>query len=555
METDKHKRVTLTSVFIIGIWLVSSLAFAQQKQTADDLDLQMQLAGKQGTTLVQQQGVALEATIDPEKYYVGPSDMISVNIWMSPPMNFMLTVTPEGTLIIPTIGEVKVSDLTLAKARQQILQEAHKKYLAVEITATLIKPRPIIVTVTGNVLNAGLYTLTAIDRATKAIEEANKPTRTQTQNDAAGSIGSMSTRNIVLKHKDGNEERIDITKFLATKNDNWNPYLREGDVVVVPRKNPVKNVFGIYGEVNAPGRYELVDGDSFLDAIQIGMGVTRLAMTDSIEFTHLNESGTELYPQLFNLQDVQSGKQENIKLQPGDRIVIKAKRELREDYRVLVSGEVLYPGFYPITKNHTRLSEVVRQAGGFTEFAALKSAELNRRSVQAADVDVERLLSFRGGVSPEDSTDYFLETELRLKKEIVNVDFEKLFVRGDSAQNIILQTDDYIVVPSVKRTIYVFGQVVSPGHIPFVSGNDVKYYVAHAGGFTDRARTGDLKVIKGKTKQWLDPDETTIEDGDYIWVPKEPDRSFAYYMTIASQAATVLSVVLGIAVVIVQVTK
>jgi protein involved in polysaccharide export with SLBB domain len=555
MEIGNLKKMRIIRRFFIGLCIFSSLSFAQQKPTSDELELQMQMGNKQGTTLVQQQGVALEATIDPEKYFVGPSDMIAVNIWMSPPMNFTLTVTPEGTLIIPTIGEVKVSDLTLTHARERILQEAHKKYLAVEITTTLIKPRPIIVTVTGNVLNAGLYTLASIDRATKAIEEANKPTRTQTQSDAAGSIGSMSTRNIVLKHKDGKEERIDITKFLATKDDNWNPYLREGDVVIVPRKNPVKNVFGIYGEVNAPGRYELVEGDSFLDAIQIGMGVTRLAMTDSIEFTHLNESGTELYPQLLKLQDVQSGKQENIKLQPGDRIVIKAKRELREDYRVVVSGEVMYPGFYPITKNHTRLSEVIRQAGGFTEFAALKSAELNRRSVQPADVDVERLLSFRGGVAPEDSADYYLETELRLRKEIVNVDFEKLFVKGDSAQNIILQTDDYIVVPSVKRTIYVFGQVVSPGHIPFVSGNSVKYYVAHAGGFTDRARTGDMKVIKGKTKQWLDPDETTIEDGDYIWVPKEPDRSFAYYMTIASQAASVLSVVVGIAVIAVQVTK
>jgi polysaccharide biosynthesis/export protein len=551
MEIDKLKYIVRIVAFSFSCLV--TFAIAQQKQTTSDLE--MQLESRQGMTLVQPQGIALEATIDPEKYYVGPSDMIAVNIWMSPPMSFTLTVTPEGILIIPTIGEVKVSDLTLAKARERILQEAHRKYLAVEITATLVKPRPIIVSVTGNVLNAGLYTLTSVDRATKAIEEANKPARTQTQTDAENSIVLMSTRNIVLKHKDGTQSRVDITKFLATKDEQWNPCLREGDVVVVPRKNPTKNVIGIYGEVNAPGRYEFVEGDDVLGTIQIGMGVTRLAMIDSIEFTRLNEDGTILKSQFLSLDEIQKGSQENIKLQPGDRIVVKAKKELREDYRVSIIGEVSYPGVYPITKNTTHLSEVIKQAGGFTEFAALKSAELNRRSIQPADVDIERLLSFRGGVSAEDSADYYLETALRLKKEIVNVDFEKLFIKGDSTQNVILQTDDYIVIPSVKKTIYVFGQVVSPGHIPFVSDRDEKYYIAHAGGFTDRARTGDMKIIKGKTKQWLDPDETTIEDGDYIWVPKDPDRSFAYYMTIASQAASVLSVVIGIAVVVIQVTK
>ena len=61
---------------------------------------------------------ALEGPVDPEKYYVGPSDILSVNIWISPPLNFSLTVTPEGTLIIPTVGEVRVTDLTLREAKK-----------------------------------------------------------------------------------------------------------------------------------------------------------------------------------------------------------------------------------------------------------------------------------------------------------------------------------------------------------------------------------------------------------------------------------------------------
>lgn len=555
-DSEKYHLLRYFMLSLLIIFFYAAGITAQEKSTSirtgnlDDL-----LQEKSAMSVAQPQGVALESAIDGESYYVGPSDVFSVNIWMSPPLNFILTVTPEGTLIIPTVGEVRVTDMLLGRAKEKIIGEIRKKYITTEITATLTRPRPIIVTVTGNVLNEGLYTLTSIDRANKAIEEANKPNRLQSQEELKQLFMTMSTRNIIIKHRNGNQDRVDLAKFLATKEDKWNPYLREGDVIVVPRKNPLKNVIGIYGEVNSPGRYEFVDGDTFLDVVRIGMGFTRLAIIDSLEFSRLNNDGTELTTSNININDVLAGKISDFPLEPGDRVVVKARKELREDYRVTIEGEVLFPGTYPITKNNTRLTDIIRTAGGFTEFALLKSAELNRRSVEPNEVQKERLMSYRGGVSPEDSSDYYLETEVRLRKEIVNVDFGKLFLSGDSTQDVLLQSEDIIIVPSVKKTVYVFGQVVSPGHIPFVSGEGAEYYVLKAGGFTDRAREGDMKVIKSKTKQWLDPGETEIEDGDYVWVPKDPDRPFAYYMTIASQAASVLSVIIGIAVIVIQVTN
>jgi hypothetical protein len=168
---------------------------------------------------------------------------------------------------------------------------------------------------------------------------------------------------------------------------------------------------------------------------------------------------------------------------------------------------------------------------------------------------LERLVSLRGGVSQEDSAYYFLETDLRIKRELVNTDFMKLFVLGDSTADIMLQSEDYIMIPPRRGTIYVFGQVRSPGNVAFMTGADADYYVNQAGGFTDVAREGDVRIIKAATRQWLNPDETQIDEGDYVWVPREPERSFAYYMTIASQTASVLSVIIGIAVLAVQASK
>lgn len=544
-------------VFILLLLFTSSVLgqIGRDKEASNIFD-SFDSKSRQAQQLMQQpQQVALEGAVDAEKYFVGPSDKIAVNIWISPVVNFVLTVTPEGTLIIPTVGEVKVADKTLAEVKKIVYNEVRKKYINSEITITLIEPRPIIVTVAGNVLNPALYTLSSVDRVDKALQAANTVAQRQTQGDLAAVVERMSTRNILLKRKDGSTIRIDIPKFLATKEDRHNPYLREGDVVIVPRKNPYKNVIGVYGEVNNPGRFEYVEGDSITDALKIALGLTRLANLDSIEFSRLDSEAKILETKILKLSEITNGNSQNIPLEPGDRIVVKQKLEMREDFVVYIGGEVKFPGTYPITKNNTRLSDALRVAGGFTEFASLKSAELYRRSVSAREIDIERIMSMRGSIPADDTASYFMETELRLQKEIVNVDFEKLFLHNDKTQDVLLKDGDYIQVPSTKNTIYVFGQIISPGHIPFIKGGSFEYYVSKCGGFTDAARKGDVKIIKNKTKQWLDPDETTIEEGDYIWVPKKPERSFAYYTTVLSQTASILSVVVGIAVLIVQVTK
>ncbi len=532
---------------------------AQEKKDPRRLDLlDLMSPDRTNVSLTQPAGMALESTVDPERYYVGPSDMIAVNIWMSPPQNYTLTVTPEGTLIIPTIGEVRVSDLTLAEAKKKILSEARKKYLNVEITATLVKPRPIIVSVVGTVLNPGLYTINAVDRTNRAIDEANKLSRFQTGYELEPVLRTMSMRNIVVKHRDGSFNRVDLQKYFATHDESLNPYLREGDIVVVPKRDPLKNVFAVYGQFNTNGRFEYVPGDSLLDAIKIANGLTGRALPEEAIFSRMNDDGTSLSNKTINLAAIMDRREPNIPLQPGDRIIVKARSDERADYNVDIRGEVRYPGTYPITRNRTRLSEVIRDAGGFTDFASLDHAEIVRQTYlpeNVKEIEKEEILSMRGRGSSSDTTGYEVESLLRIHQEAVVVDFKKLFVDKDTSQDVILQREDQIIVPSRYRTVYVFGQVVSPGHIPFVEGKDVGYYVRRAGGFADHANEGDVKIIKAKTKQWLKPGDTRIEEADNVWIPAEVEHPFGYYMTVASQMATVVSVVIGLAVIIVQLRK
>src|SRR5437867_9954892 len=157
----------------------------------------------------------------------------------------------------------------------------------------------------------------------------------------------MSMRNIVLKHKDGTQDRVDLQRYYATREVRWNPYLREGDIVVVPKRDPWKNVFAVYGQVNTNSRFEYVAGDSLLDAIKIANGLSSRALPEEVIFSRLNDDGTSMMNRTINLPDVMAGREPNIPLQPGDRIIVKPKPDLREDYNVDLHGEVRYPGTYP----------------------------------------------------------------------------------------------------------------------------------------------------------------------------------------------------------------
>jgi len=542
---------------VVVLLLIPAVAAGQSdtKREATDIDIFGDRDRASSLSIIQPKGPALESVIAPEQYHVGPSDGFSVNVWASPPLSYQLTVTPEGTLIIPTVGEIPVAGLTLSIARERCLEAIRKRYLRSDATLTLVTPRPILVTVQGEVLNPGTYQMAAYNRVDNVIEEANKLQIRQGPTKPGFAREKMSRRRIIVRHNDGSHEIVDIPKFLATKDDHWDPYLREGDNIVVPENNFERNVFGVYGEVNSPGRFEYAQGDSVKDAIRIAYGFTPHARADSVELTRQDLNGGIVQRTTINARAIMDGTVPDFPLQPGDALLVHGSIDRRGDYRVEVKGEVVHPGMYPISRDHTSLTEVIRSAGGFTENASLQLAEVVRHTVASPEIELERLESIRGGVPPDDSAYYYLETDLRIKKEVVNVDFLKLFNGRDSTQDVTVQDEDIIDVPSLKKTVYVFGQVVNPGHIEFVAGEDIWYYIRKAGGITDRAREGDIKLVKAKTRQWLSPGGLQVDEGDYVWVPKNPERPFGYYLNIVAQSAAIVSVALSAALLVVQLRK
>jgi protein involved in polysaccharide export with SLBB domain len=233
-----------------------------------------------------------------------------------------------------------------------------------------------------------------------------------------------------------------------------------------------------------------------------------------------------------NLLAGKNGHSADMALQPNDRIFVRENPELRKERMISVKGAVARPGEYAIVYNQTTLSEIIAQAGGFTPEASIAETKLIRNydhpDQMLNDPDYARLVDSRlADLKPQDR-EYF-NYETAIKRGFVAVDFLKLFNHHDQSADVLLLDGDEIYVPSLRRTVNVFGQVVNPGYVTHIDGTDYRYYVEKAGGFSKEADRDKVRVLKRDTKAWIKPEEAKIEPGDEIFVSRKVPRPASIY--------------------------
>ena len=100
------------------------------------------------------------------------------------------------------------------------------------------------------------------------------------------------------------------------------------------------------------------------------------------------------------------------------------------------------------------------------------------------------------------------------------VDFERLFQQGDLSQNIQIEPDDYLYFPSANvNEVYVLGAVGSPGIQGFTPNATVISMVTTRGGFTPKAYTDHVLVVRGSLSQ----PKTFVVNASRILKAKEHD--------------------------------
>lgn len=578
----KRTHAKLTLVLFATAFLPLT-AFSQIEPGSDPFKALMggESSDRAATALLGQEVAPVARTVDAEHFVCGARDLLSLAVTAPIPMDLVLPVSADGALIIPRVGAVPVGGHSLAKARALVGEAMKNKYPAYQGTLSLVQPRPIIVDVQGVVKSPGLMTVTAATPVSVALQMAEMPkdNTAPTPMDmlqGGGDVASVSPnyrdrlgnryfgmremderslRRVVIQHADGSTSRADIPMYEATRDGRYDPLLREGDLVIVPQRDVGASSIGVFGAVQRPGMFEFLEGDRLSDLLRMGFGLDPTRRITGAELTRISKENVQL--DVAVLRDPSSI--EDMPLLPGDRLFVYAEQQrMSGSGGAAVDGEVLTPGVYPIESGVTTLSELVRKAGGFTAQAWPGLAEMYRRQtgIDGFVLDHEREGEKNFEKSPlfnEDTLYWALSGKLREGQ--VAVDFHRLFVRGDQSADITLEDGDVLLIPRNTGTVYVYGQVITDGFVPWSQGKDFDWYIERAGGYGESASESRARVIKANTRAWLEPDDAVIEPGDLIYVPHEPVVRLANTTDYLSVIAAIVGGLAGVTSLVITVLR
>ena len=306
----------------------------------------------------------------------------------------------------------------------------------------------------------------------------------------------------------------------------------------------------LFESINDAVFVQYAEGDSLLDLINLAHGLTldvNLSQAEIVRFGSDNKTTESVVIPIKELI-IDNQRDKNLPLLPDDRVFIRSIPKFHEKKQATILGEVLYPGVYAVEEGKTKLSELVSLAGGFTPLSSLAEAEMIRQTPeQVVDLEFERLKKM--DVADMSKTEYeYFKTKSREKPGRVACDFEKLFVKHQAEQDILLKDGDIINIPAKSLVVKVSGNVVNPGLIEYEPGKDYAYYIKKAGGFSFKARKGKVRIIKGITGEWIKPSKSQrIDPGDAVWIPEKPDRDYwAFFkdaMIVLGNMATIYLVV------------
>ncbi|MET0414081.1 MAG: polysaccharide biosynthesis/export family protein [Polyangiaceae bacterium] len=109
---------------------------------------------------------------DSQLYRIGPGDEIYVLVAEQEQLSGKFTIGPDGRYAHPIVGSVALNGLTLAEATQHLTQRLAGILVRPQVTVSLIKRRPIRVSVMGEVKTAGRFELEHDESVLSAIARA-----------------------------------------------------------------------------------------------------------------------------------------------------------------------------------------------------------------------------------------------------------------------------------------------------------------------------------------------------------------------------------------------
>lgn len=505
--------------------VLAALAAAPAAESPARAAAEVERNGRTGLVAPVDLGARLPAVLDAERYHVGPGDQFTLWLWGAISRSQSLLVGPEGDVVLPEIGAVNVAGCSLAEARARIRERVRQSLRGLEVDVRLSRLRTFTVYVTGEVRAPGPFAATGVSRVADLLP------------DTALAKGA-SRRNIEVRRADGTRVVVDLLGFQLTGDVGDDPWLREGDLIHVPRAS---RFVGAWGAVARPGPVELGPKDSVSTLVRMAGGLLPKVLGDEATLVRWRGGATrETLGVGLGPDGIAAGDRA---LEDGDQLYVLQHPGWHESMQVWVVGRVPREGVFPIRVGSTRLSEAVAAAGGLLEDADRSAIHLVRaHEGLQTDPEFERLLRLSRGEMTESEYESF-RARLAWRSPDVRVDWG-LIEGGRHDLDLLLQDGDVIRVERRTNAVRVDGQVRRPGLVPYAEGRNASWYIEQAGGFTKRGARTQVRVTRAANGQSvLARDARGISPGDQLWVPERPDVSPWQYardvLVVAAQFATV----------------
>src|SRR5882757_5322538 len=339
------------------------------------------------------------------------------------------------------------------------------------------------------------------------------------------------------------------------------PVVRDLELQGTPEKP--SQLVSIAGKVNAPGRYPLEPGMHVSDLIRAGGSLEDSAYGGEAELTRyeiVNGSARQTELITINLAAVRRGDAgADVELKPYDVLLIKVTPQWEEPGNIILSGEVRFPGKYPIHRGET-LSSVLRRAGGFTDLAFVEGAVYIREELKQRERDQLELLANRlqsdltslslsvvasstisgnangaAGGAQALAIGQQLMTQLRQLKPVgrLVIDTNRVMkARPGRSDDVLVRDGDKLLIPKQTQEITVLGEVQSPISHVYQAGLTRDDYITKSGGATQKADRKRIYVVRangnvvsGERTGWFRRSQSTeIKPGDTIIVPLDTER-------------------------------
>ena len=405
-----------------------------------------------GSHLFTTQNLTFEPKLNiptPTNYILGTYDELLIDISGLYEANYKLKVSPEGTIRIPNVGPIKVSGMAIDNATRTIRSQVSKIYMGVssgetKVDVTLGNIRSIRVTIVGEAVRPGTYTLPSLATAFNAIYACGGPSI----------LGSMRDIKVIRNGKVVSS--IDVYRFLLDGVLVNNIALQDEDVIKI---ESYKVRATINGAVKHTGIFEALPGETLQNLIRFAGGFTDNAYKDKITTIRLTKTEKTVV-------DVTEKQTSTFQLQSGDEFLVSTTLN-KFDNRVDIRGAIFRPGAYALEAGLT-VKQLIAKADGLKEDAYLNMAHISRKKVN----QIPEIIGFNLG-------------EL---------------VRG-TAPDILLQKNDSVIISSLfdyreEQSVSIWGAVKSPGTFKLVENTTLKDLIFKAHGFTEMASTDSVELVR-----------------------------------------------------------